>query len=294
MKINIYLKSFASLILICLIGFNAICQIDTAGPVSKDLIRNVVEITKGGFVGSGFIVQMGKKFLLVTNKHMIGEWSPVDSLIYSDKIGINLYGGHGATRFTYPIGIPLTTNCVPNNKRIKVHPNPKIDIAVVDITYELNAFASAASVVIDTSMLLNMEGMKKLLTYGSQVFTIGYPNGQKAFTTNEPLVKAGFISSSIDGDLIIEQTWVNRKNQKIKILSEGKIFIVDGLIIPGNSGGPVLLSREVKWFYIGGELVHYNDMNNAYIGIVSNITPNTGLTVIFSSDNIMEVIRLFI
>ena len=79
----------------------------------------------------------------------------------------------------------------------------------------------------------------------------------------------------------------------IKTLTEGKIFIVDGLIIPGNSGGPVKISQEVGWFTINGKLQHLQDLKNYFIGIVSNIYTNTGLATIFSSDNILEVIREF-
>ena len=91
----------------------------------------------------------------------------------------------------------------------------------------------------------------------------------------------------------MEQTWINRNKQAITTLTDGKIFIVDGLIIPGNSGGPVVATQEVTWFEFNGVLQHLINPQNYFIGIVSNIYNSTGLSTIFASDNILEVINQF-
>ena len=92
---------------------------------------------------------------------------------------------------------------------------------------------------------------------------------------------------------MVEQKWKSRAGPIKRIVSEGKIFLVDGLIIPGNSGGPVVSSREVIWMTVGGELKYSKNPNNFILGIVSNIYENTGITVVFSSEHILELIRSF-
>ncbi|HRO09842.1 MAG TPA: serine protease [Saprospiraceae bacterium] len=276
-------------ILFCVLGLDSNAQFDTSGPVNKQVINTVIEIQTGNETGSGFLVFLGKKRLLVTNKHMVGNWSPVDSLIYNDSIYIYPYTKTGFSK----VGIKISGLGKPINSKIKVHPNQKVDIAVVDITTDIANLALDNTNFIDTTYFVKLQDAKSILTYGSQVFTIGYPAGVKAFKTNQPLIKSGYLASSLDGELVMEQVWVNRKGAKIKTLTDGKIFIVDGLIIPGNSGGPVILSQEVVWFEIGGQLKHLQNVKNYFIGIVSNIYTNTGLATIFSSDNILEVIRQF-
>lgn len=224
---------------------------------------------------------------------MVGSWSPVDSLVYSNIISIYPYSSVKKQPSYLKLNIKIANIGKPILNKIKVHPNQKIDIAVIDITNDISNFPVENTGFIDTSYFLTLEKAKSFLTYGSQVFTIGYPAGIKSFKTNEPLVKSGYLASSLDGNLVMEQNWINRQGMTIKTLIEGKIFIVDGLIIPGNSGGPVKISQEVGWFTINGKLQHLQDLKNYFIGIVSNIYTNTGLATIFSSDNILEVIREF-
>lgn len=276
-------------ILFCFFGLHSNAQFDTSGPINKQVINTVIEIQKGSETGSGFLVSLGQKRLLVTNKHMVGNWSPVDSLIYNDSIYIYPYTRSGFLK----VGVKISTLGKPIQPKIKIHPNQKVDIAIIDITSDILNLALDNTNFIDTTYFVKFEQAKSILTYGSQVFTIGYPAGVKAFKTNQPLVKSGYLASSLDGDLVMEQIWENRKGVNVKTLTDGKIFIVDGLIIPGNSGGPVVLSQEIVWFEINGQLKHLQNIKNYFIGIVSNIYTNTGLATIFSSDNILEVIRQF-
>lgn len=284
------MKICFTILLLC-IQVSVFAQVDTSGPVNKRVINAVVEIKNGQGTGSGFLVQLGQKRLLVTNKHMIGAWSPVDPLIFSDSIYINLYSTSGRLGPNFiKVGVKINTTGRPN---IRIHPNPKIDIAAIDISDNIGNLTIPNTHFVDTTLFLKLDQAKNILSYGSQVFTIGYPAGIKAFKTNEPLVKVGYLSSSLDGSLIMEQTWPNRQGQYVKTLTEGKIFIVDGLIIPGNSGGPVMLSQQVVWIIKNGSLQYLHDPKNYFIGIVSDGYSNTGLTTVFSSDNILEVIRQF-
>lgn len=272
---------------------NSYSQFDTCGPINRKIINTVIEIQKGNEVGSGFLVYMGGKKLLVTNKHMIGNWSPVDSLICNDSIFIFPYSTINSGASFLKVGINIATHGIPIPFKVKTHINPKIDIAVIDIGSDINKLSLDNTDFIDTTYFLTLDKAKSVLTYGSQVFTIGYPAGVKVFKTNQAIVKSGYLASSMDGNLVMEQTWQNRKGMVIKTLTDGKIFIVDGLIIPGNSGGPVVTSQEIVWFKIDGQLKHLQNVANYFIGMVSNVYNNTGLSTIFASDNILEVVRQF-
>lgn len=268
-------------------------QFDTSGPVNKQVINTVIEIQNGNEIGSGFLVSMGQRRFLVTNKHLVGSWTPVDSLLYNDTIYIYPYSTINNGISFLRVGIKIANHGIPILSKIKTHTSQKIDISVIDITSDINNLPLDNTNFIDTSYFLTLDKANAFLTYGSQVFTIGYPAGMKAFKTNQPIIKSGYLASSIDGNLVMEQNWQNRKGVTINTLTDGKIFIVDGLIIPGNSGGPVIISQEVVWFQINGQLQHLQNIKNYFIGIVSNIYFNTGLAIIFSSDNILEVIRQF-
>lgn len=284
-------KSIVFVFILFQLSSNA--QFDTAGPVNKQVISTVIEIETGNNIGSGFLVNIGNKILLVTNKHMVGNWNPVDSLLYNDSIYIYPYSTINTNTGFLRVGVKIANQGVPIFSKIKIHQNQKVDIAVIDITADFAKLPITNTNFIDTTYMIPLAAAKTFLTYGSQVFTIGYPAGLKAFKTNQPILKSGYLASSMDGDLIMEQYWQNRKGKTVKTLTDGKIFIVDGLIIPGNSGGPVIVSQQVVWFEINGQLKHLQNIKNYFIGIVSNAYNNAGLATIFSSDNILEVIRRF-
>src|ERR1035437_1276896 len=88
-------------------------QFDTSGPVNKEVINTVVEIQKGNNTGSGFLVFLGTKRLLVTNKHMVGDWSPVDSLIYNDSLYIYPYSTINKELSFLKVGIKIANHGKP-------------------------------------------------------------------------------------------------------------------------------------------------------------------------------------
>ncbi len=73
----------------------------------------------------------------------------------------------------------------------------------------------------------------------------------------------------------------------------GKLFLIDGLIVPGNSGGPVLLPAGESFGQnlTGGQFAIRMTQNNRIIGIVSSINGPSGLTFAYSSDYIDELIE---
>lgn len=272
-------------------SLNIFGQEDTLGPVNKLLLRSTLMIKTDSGIGSGFLVSEGaSKIFLVTNKHLVGNYSPVDSLILYKKINITLYTTD-LKRPTITKDVVLIDSSGKKSTKLRLHPNHKIDIAIIDVTDIVKNFPDNNLVFIDTSFIKPLNNLAKVISYGSHVFTIGYPAGIRSFRTNQPVIKSGYVASSILGDLIVEQSWKSRTGANKNTVSEGKIFLVDGLIIPGNSGGPVVSSREVTWMIVNKQLQHVSEPDNYILGIVSNIYENTGITVVFSSEHILELIR---
>jgi len=96
---------------------------------------------------------------------------------------------------------------------------------------------------------------------------VGYPAGFKLATSNYPIAKAAFYSIKIIRKPQNINKLKNRSGIQIqKILSTN--FVVDGLIIGGNSGGPILSPKDFttinnnnhfqSLMYKSGELHYWN------------------------------------
>jgi hypothetical protein len=73
----------------------------------------------------------------------------------------------------------------------------------------------------------------------------------------------------------------------------GKYILVDGQIVGGNSGGPVILPADFKIWVENGQLKWLNNaQDNFVIGIVSQ-SGNAGLSVVFSTDYILDLVNAF-
>jgi hypothetical protein len=130
------------------------------------------------------------------------------------------------------------------------HPNPKVDVAAVSISFdylkqegiEPNAIASDQHSA-DRTKLAELE-----VTAGDGVFVLGFPMGLSGAQRNYVIVRQGAIA---------------RISEMLDKVSP--TFMLDALIFPGNSGGPVILKPEIT--SISGTKSH----SNAYlIGVVTD------------------------
>ncbi len=132
---------------------NAQTQVDTSGPVDTRLIQTVVQIKNDSGSGTGFLVSAGERIFLVTNKHMLGEWSPVDPFILYDSILVTFYtSDQSQPKTTIRILLKGSNKELP---KVLLHPKQKIDIGIVDITNE-NISNKISNNYIDTSLLMPM------------------------------------------------------------------------------------------------------------------------------------------
>lgn len=196
--------------------------------------------------------------------------------------------------FYEPMEINLTDQHGKLKGKVRPHPNVKIDLAIIALDEELTPSNRIDLVSFDVSYLLPFD--KIITSYtglGDQVFAIGYPWGITSLKNNYPIAKSGYVASLPGTELLIETNLQNRKQESVKTKVEGKIILLDGLIVGGNSGSPVVVPAEIKSRVnpqTGSLQWTKEPTKNLVIGIVSSSWP--GLAVVYSSDYILELIDL--
>lgn len=294
------LSVVAGIIFLLLFPIIAFSQSIDAGKIDSRFLTGIVNIDN---LGTGFVVSKmdsasgTRRDFLITNKHMIGQWNMVSEFKYKKDIVIYLYRTDG-DKPVVPLGFNIVHDSGNISQFVKLHPNDKIDIAAIEITHLIPAiqkYVNLDYLRIDASYLIPYEKLNKLgFGMGDLVYAIGYPAMIYSKTDNKPIAKVGHISSTTKSDIQLEVP-VNIGRKVVKVETEGHIFLVDGLIIGGNSGGPVVCGKGHKYTIDdnGKEVRSAEPYSNLIFGIVSYGIANTGISVIFSSSHIIELIDNF-
>ncbi len=257
--------------------------------------------------GSGFVVSQKlvspliRVFFLITNKGMVSDWLPPDFKLnkYNKYLDVYFYGVD-STVLAIPKRIPLFD--ADGNFRddiVHVHADASADIAVIYLHEDLYSSDGIALDSFDSSDLMPFDSViDSDITMGSRVCALGFPQGTPATTRNHPAATFGFLSPVPGGSVTIDFAREDRKNENTGVFNTGeKLFIIDGITVPGNSGGPVILpsmaatriAPDTKMFQNQAEA---ND--NMVLGILSGGSLETGLSYAFSSDYIMEALFQFL
>lgn len=285
------------------------------GRISHHLLRAVVKIEippppgrpDRKRTGTGFLVSHAiphtsppvRVSFLVTNKHLLGDWNLVDGKIgtYHRTIRVFFYRKRGTSGPSYePVQIDLVDDAGSPRDILSLHPNPKIDIALIQLdavrfisgdALDLATFETGDLVPFDQIAATTFTGL------GDQVFALGYPNGITSLRNNYPIAKSAYLSSLPGTEFAVEVPLRNRRKERVKARLEGKILLLDGLVAGGNSGGPVLLPTELKTrrdSHTPYVRVATEPAKNLVLGIVSGGISSAGLTTVYSADYILELI----
>ena len=223
------------------------------------------------WIGTGFMV--GRPFkaggvegfhvFLVTNKHVLRG---MDSFV---------------ARFNPKEGAPILNHrfvLADDEKQLWTgHPKDDIDIAAIDVnTAMLREHGRIFDYFNLNEALMNIDQMIKLgLSEGDFVYILGYPMGLADPEWHYPVVRSGTIA-------------------RIRDMLDGRksSFLLDSLIFPGNSGGPVILKPEPAG--VGAQ----PPIGTAYvIGIVSSHLvygdnkQHSGLATVFPSECVSETVE---
>lgn len=243
----------------------------------------IINEAKKQWIGTGFLfgnfkekineTEANYEVFLITNKHVIQNLA-------------NIF-----IRFNPQDDKPAKDYQISLNSNNKIgHPNPNVDVAIIPINANLlkeegmkfscfnsdsNAFTKQNLIDIGT-------------TEGDSIFVLGFPMGLIGTERQHVILRSGCIAR-------IRDLFENRNTD----------YIVDALVFPGNSGGPVILKPEIS--NISGTKVNNKA---ALIGIIKSYIPyqdtaisiqtkrpriifedNTGLSLVEPVDYIFETIN---
>jgi len=273
---------------------------EMVGRIEEGVLKATVRIeTSAGTLGTGFIISKPagddkRYFFLVTNKHLIGNYLLFDGKVesYYDFIKVFCYKKDGSIQ---EIDISLKDKQGQINKlKVFPYPEPHIDIAIISIADELEKVRDPDKWSFDLSYLATNEILKNWnIDIGDQVFVLGYPYNIYSKSNNYPIAKSGYISSKIGEELIIMIPHKDKNDKTVMRELKGKIILLDGTLVLGNSGGPVVLprGRRERTNSDTGRVEFTNiSIDNLVVGVQSQSFTKAGISVAFSSEYILELI----
>ena len=159
--------------------------------------------------------QKGYVTFLVTNRHVV-----------TDKEEIQV-------RFNRPMGEPSQIYPIPAKEKDgssswTMHPDEEVDVAVLPIDTDVLEAAGVEYSVFMSGMTFDRKNSKRNKVFeGNGVFLLGFPLGLTGGDRNFVIVRSGTFARI--------QDWLNGRS---------KTFLIDALVFPGNSGGPVITKPE--------------------------------------------------
>jgi len=163
---------------------------------------------------------------LVTAKHVIDDWKTIQAqkkAVSDLKIRVNPISPNTATEFSIKEVADRGPNWTDN-------PNRK-DISVISINLDLLRqksyqvfFFPGDEMAADIAKLKSIQ-----VSAGDGVFVLGFPMGQSGVLRNYVIVRQGVIA---------------KIDEMLDKASDS--FMIDSLVFPGNSGGPVVLKADIN------------------------------------------------
>lgn len=181
-----------------------------------------------------------------------------------------------------------------NNIKWLAHSDPRVDLAMISIDTNILTKNNINWGFINEEIFAYPENFANIgIELGDGVFIAGFPMGISGNLQNYAIVRSGSIAR-LDKEL----------------LDNDKCFLIDSMIFPGNSGGPVFIKPELA------SLDNTKAVNQVYlIGVVSGYRPyfenlyshqsnppqiagisvnNSGLATVVSMNFVKEIYESFI
>ncbi|MDQ3884625.1 MAG: serine protease [Thermoproteota archaeon] len=213
-----------------------------SSPVSSFWIYNtMLRENQWGGRGTGFLVfkpnapgtNEGRVFL-ITNKHVLHDEPQLRESVNYVTLHLNVKEVKN-TISSKEAEFP--TNIGNDTKSYREHPSQDVDVIAFDITQLLVEHPLIESQSVPYGMLATKQLLEENdIKIGDEILVIGYPLRLKHRTTNFPLVRTGIISTRIGEELEDEKTEKDGTTRKRTLRG----FLIDGAIIPGSSGSPVV------------------------------------------------------
>jgi len=272
--------------------------------VDSWLYATILIENEWGEKGTGFLIardtgQDRFRVFLCTNKHVLNPKKELRDNAAKVILHLNVKEAGGKI-----LGKPyeFALKSPDGKKRWKEHLQTDVDVLAFDVTDlvltlpEMEKKWAKYSLFADSKVLSEQN-----ITVGDEVMILGYPTGFKNIAykqgdTNFPIVRQGIIATQI-GQIFIEE-YIDKDGKKETKIFRG--FLIDGGIIPGSSGSPVVLKpvmgRRVGKQIIMGESTPYLlgiVSQTKYAPVKTNDLSFAGLGLAFDSDTVKETIELF-
>jgi hypothetical protein len=270
------------------------------GRIEEAVLKATVKIQNSAqSLGTGFVVSKPSKekkryFFLITNKHLIGKYNLIEGKLKSfyDYLIVDIYRDDGSIQ---KVKIELKDQQGSlNNQKVFPYPEPYIDLVIISIADDLNKIAKRDLASFDLSYLLTDTLQKKWnVNIGDQVFALGYPHDIYSRSNNYPIAKSGYIASKMGEELSVVVNY-NDRGKSVSHRLEGKIMLLDGTLVGGNSGGPIILPherRERTNKNTGKVEFSSTAIPNLVLGVQSQSLTEAGISFAFSSEYILELIN---
>jgi hypothetical protein len=274
-----------------------------ASPIAETWVYTTMLIeNEWGKKGTGFLVsrlisdEHGRIFL-ATNKHVLHKEAEMRQSANRVILYLNIKNVDGSIT-GQTAELPLNLN--DGSKRWREHTDKDVDVLAFDVSPLIAQYPQIKGKWADYSDFGDRAKMEELdVTIGEEVLVIGYPLGLRHAKTNFPLVRGGIIATRIGENL--EDEYKEKDETIRKRLLRG--FLIDGAVIPGSSGSPVVLKPTTGRFVKDKILLGLSPA--ILLGIVAETryapirTPEgyipsfAGLGLAFDAETVKETIELF-
>lgn len=261
-------------------------------------------------VGTGFLVSKkmdgkeGRFQFLVTNKHLIGQWELGDRKFskFYKQLKITFYLDESVSRARYTKAtLSISEDGTRLASFVLPHPDPQVDIVIIDLLkakFDGPEPKGLKWASFDTSYLVRFDKIHPNYKtgMGDKVLALGYPYGINSSLDSYPICKFGHIAAFPGEELEFN---ISKKDKDGKVIGpakiKGKFLLVDDLMVGGNSGGPLVLPRGTKVIAQGDNSTFtFVTTKNKVLGIVSSRFPGANLSIIMSSDYILDLIEIYL
>jgi S1-C subfamily serine protease len=248
--------------------------------------------------GTGFIVsdKENRKIYLVTNKHVINKDELKRKAASKFVFSLNSKINDGTVKVK-----EIKLEFVEPKNEVREHPDKNVDVIVFDITEVFRTGPGIEAQAIRLNNFCDVSTIEQLdIKVADEVMVFGYPQlyGLKHEQSNFPIVRQGIIASRIQENLKDRGIRGNEEERTLRG------FLIDGAIIPGSSGSPVILKPTLGRYIRNEYLV--DKFPPVLLGIVSEYrigvinqenSPDhlsfVNLGLVFRAETIRETIKLF-